>query len=218
MAQPETSVQSPIDIYILLSHNRTMRYTFLLMAMMPAALTSGCHPTDKGRIIFGEPVITAIGDPEQEKCLATMIYGEARGEPEIGQVAVAYTAMNRAVNRSVCDVVLAPKQYSIFNDNPALKAAALSLHIEPKHKNITDKNAWPLAVKVARDVLRKSVPDPTKGATHYLAPVAMESLGYEYPEWSKEYKLVATIHGHQFYKPQKKKQIKLTVAMNDSKI
>lgn len=198
-----------IDIYILLCHNRTMRCLLLSLALVPSALLQVYPPDPKGTIVFGEPVIVEEHDPAQEKCLATMIYGEARGEPELGQVAVAFTAVNRAQNRSVCDVVLAPMQYSIFNDNPALRAAAMSLHIEPKHKNYVDQQSWPMAVKVAQAVMRKKVSDPTKGATHYLAPIAMEALGYEYPEWSKQYRMVAVIHGHKFYKyapPKKEKQ------------
>ncbi len=129
-----------------------------------------------------------------------MIYGEARGEPELGQVAVAYTALNRAKNRTVCDVILAPKQYSIFNDNPALRAAAMSLNVDPKHKDIVDEWAWDKAKKIAKSVINKKVPDPTKGSTHYLAPEAMAALGFKYPKWSEQYRLVTIIHGHKFYK------------------
>lgn len=187
-----------------------MRCLFLSVAIIPAALTSGCHPFPQGVVIFGEPVIVEEYDKANEKCLATMVYGEARGESKQGQIAVAYTAVNRAVNRSVCDVILAPKQYSTFNDNPALKAAALNLHIEPKHKNPIDAAAWGKAVEVARMVMRKRVPDPTKGATHYLAPKAMEEFGYEYPEWSRQYRLITIIDNHQFYKyapPKKEKKL-----------
>jgi spore germination cell wall hydrolase CwlJ-like protein len=193
-----------------------MRYIIVALALVPSALNfaNQVHHISSGRGEINPPTVSELGEI---KCLATMIYGEARGEPELGQIAVAYTAVNRAVNRTICDVVLAPMQYSIFNDNPALRAVALNLHIEPKHKNIIDAEAWTKALAVAQAVLKKEVPDPTKGSTHYLSPNGMEALGYEYPEWSKEYKRVAVIHGHQFYKPQKK-QIKLTVAMNDSKI
>ena len=140
-------------------------------------------------------------DVEQEKCLAVMVYGEARGESEAGKVAVAYTALNRAAKKTVCKVVLAPKQYSIFNNNPALRAAALSLHVEPAQKNSIDKESWEKSLLVASNVLRRLVPDPTNGSTHYLAPKVMASKGYVYPKWSKEYKLVAVVDNHKFYKP-----------------
>ena len=47
-------------------------------------------------------------------CLALTIYYEARGEPTIGQYAVAEVVLNRAEKRdlSVCDVVYQPGQFS----------------------------------------------------------------------------------------------------------
>lgn len=136
----------------------------------------------------------------EQKCLATMIYGEARGESERGQVAVAYTAVNRAVNKTVCKVVLAPKQYSIFNDNPVLRTAALSANIEPLQKNTIDEASWEQAVRVAGLVIRKKVADPTNGATHYIAEKLMRSKGYRFPKWSRVYTLVAVFGDHKFYK------------------
>lgn len=172
-----------------------MRRLLLSLAFVPIMVHQGI-PTMCYR---GHTKIVKV-DPKQEKCLATMIYGEARGEAEKGMVAVAYTAVNRAVNKTVCGVVLSPKQYSIFNNNPALKAAAMSLHLEPKQKNIIDKESWKKALAVAKIVIRKEINDPTNGATHYLAPTVMKLKRYKYPQWSKEYKLLAVIDNHRFYK------------------
>jgi spore germination cell wall hydrolase CwlJ-like protein len=146
-------------------------------------------------------------DPTEHKCLATMVYGEARGEAIQGMVAVAYTAVNRAAKKTVCDVVLAPKQYSIFNNNPALQAAATSLHVEPNQKNVIDRESWERSLKVAQDVLERRVPDPTNGATHYLAPKVMKIKNYRYPKWSKKYELVVVIDNHKFYKEPRKKNV-----------
>lgn len=160
------------------------------------------------------PVLVAPGTPimcygksdivefEQEKCLAVMVYGEARGESKEGMTAVAYTAMNRAAKKTLCQVVLAPKQYSIFNNNPALRTAALSLHIEPAQKNIIDRKSWEQSVAIAGSVIRRALPDPTNGSTHYLAPKVMAIKGYKFPKWSREYKMVAVIDNHRFYKAQ----------------
>lgn len=137
---------------------------------------------------------------KQEKCLATMVYGEARGEEEKGMIAVAYTAVNRAANKTVCGVILSPKQYSIFNDNPTLRAAAVSKHLEPYQHNVIDKASWDKALKVAKIVINKSIKDPTNGATHYLSPKLMKSMKYRYPKWSKQYKVAAVIGNHKFYK------------------
>lgn len=173
-----------------------MRCLLLSLAFVPIMVQQGT-PTVCYRPIAK---VTPKIEVRQEKCLATMIYGEARGESLRGQIAVAYTAMNRAVKQTICKVVLSPKQYSIFNDNPALRAAAMSLHLEPKQKSTIDKTSWKQALQVAKSVMRKEVADPTNGATHYLAPTLMKAKRYKYPLWSKQYRLAVVIDNHRFYK------------------
>jgi spore germination cell wall hydrolase CwlJ-like protein len=148
----------------------------------------------------GKVIPPTVAELKEISCLATMIYGEARGETAEGKVAVAYSAINRSGKKTVCEVVLAPKQYSIFNNNPALREAALSIHIEPKQKNIQEVDAWEESMEVATKVIQRVVPDPTNGATHYLAPKLMKTLGYAYPRWALQYKVVAVIDNHTFYK------------------
>lgn len=191
-----------------------MRATIpILLALMPAAIIQSTAPILKQpEVSYSGPGRGKVNPPtiyemSQAKCLATMVYGEARGESVKGKVAVAYTALNRAGNKTICEVVLAPKQYSIFNDNPSLRAAALSLRMNPKKKNVIEERAWEQSVEVAKAVLNEEVPDPTNGSTHYLAPEMMKSLGYIYPQWSKEFKLVAVVDNHHFYKPVDKKQM-----------
>jgi spore germination cell wall hydrolase CwlJ-like protein len=178
-----------------------MRYIFLSLAFVPALTIPGelqmCY-RDKA----------AEYRERQEKCLATMVYGESRGEAYTGKVGVAYTAVNRAANTSICDVILRPKQYSIFNDNIDLRLAAMSPTILPSQKNEIDNAGWQESLKVARLVLSGKVTDPTEGATHYLAPKVMKSKKYKYPKWSKQYTLVAVIDNHRFYKPVDKHRAK----------
>ena len=140
----------------------------------------------------------------QEKCLAVTIYGEARSEPMQGQIAVAYTILNRAAkHRTLCDVALAPMQYSVFNNNPKLRAIAVSLHLIPSDANIINQRSWAQAVQVAQMVARKAVQDPTNGATHYVADRLMHTKHYHYPKWTKQYTLVKVIENHKFYKMHK---------------
>ena len=180
-----------------------MRRLLLTLALIPTVAEYNADLLGS-HIVFYDPVIEVPINTAEAKCLATMVYGEARGESEQGMVAVAYTAVNRAVNKTVCGVVLAPKQYSIFNNNPTLRAAAMSPNIEPKQKNIIDKAGWEQAVKIAQSVMRKEVPDLTNGATHYLAPTVMKLKKYKYPKWSKQYQLMAVIDNHKFYKQKDK--------------
>ena len=195
------TVTNPVDIYILWSHNTNMRYIFLSLAFIPALAVPGelqmCY-RDKA----------AEYKEQQEKCLATMVYGESRGEAYTGKVAVAYTAVNRAANTSICDVILRPKQYSIFNDNPALRLAAMSPTILPAQKNEVDEAGWQESLQVARLVLNGKVIDPTNGSTHYLAPKVMKLKKYKYPKWSKQYTLVTVIDNHRFYKPVDKRAVR----------
>ena len=185
-----------------------MRYLLAFAALIPTMCSTpnpAYHigPAGYGRGLVNPPTIAEM---KETKCLATMVYGEARGEKETGMVAVAYSAMNRAKDKTVCDVVLAPKQYSIFNNNPALRMAAMGADA-PKQKNITDNAGWEAAKKVAAAVIRGEVPDPTAGATHYVAPVVMAKKRYIYPRWTREFTQVAVIDNHVFYKqPQKVKK------------
>lgn len=134
-------------------------------------------------------------DVAQAQCLATMIYGEARGEPLAGQIAVAYTAVNRAKKKSVCQIVLAPKQYSIFNNNDSLKTVALTKGLQPCTKNKIEKSAWEKAKTVAQLVLSRSIKDPTNGATHYLAYKKVK----RFPKWAIQYAMVSHIENHKFF-------------------
>ena len=54
-----------------------------------------------------------------ELCLALAVYHEARGEPLIGQKAVAEVVMNRVASDrfpdTICGVVMQPKQFSFVS-------------------------------------------------------------------------------------------------------
>jgi spore germination cell wall hydrolase CwlJ-like protein len=76
----------------------------------------------------------------------------------------------------------------------------MSLRVIPTGMNVIDKAAWKKSFEIAKAVLQKTIPDPTNGATHYLSPVAMKALHYQYPTWSHQFELVAVIENHQFYR------------------
>lgn len=170
-----------------------MRYLSFIVALIPSTLGSyqlSCET-------YQYPVVS----PKEIRCLATMIYGEARGETARGKVAVAYTAVNRAAKTTVCNVILAPWQYSAFNDNNLLRAVALNHSLEPSQKNPIDRASWFESLNIAHLVLHRAVPDPTGGASHYIADKVMKIKKYRYPKWSKQYTQVAVIDNHRFFKP-----------------
>lgn len=181
-------------------YNTCMRTLFLLLTLIHTTISPGslnsCNFNWPKKV--AKPKITKV-DPIQKKCLATTIYGEARGEPYLGQVAVAYTALNRASKKTICNTVLARYQFSIFNNNSYLRAVATHMSLEPRMKNYKERIAWQRALTIAENVLQKKIPDPTHGATHYVAYGSLTSI----PEWTYKLKQVAKIQNHTFFREQR---------------
>lgn len=187
---------------------RQLHLPLLFLTLIPTSIevvhTTMCARPELEVLVT--KIVSPKIDPAQEKCLAVTIFGEARGEPTQGQIAVAYTIINRAAKgKTLCKVALAPKQYSIFNDNPKLRKIAASLHLEPEQKNIIDQASWAQAVEVAQMVARKSVKDPTKGATHYVAYKSLTHI----PTWTRKFKVSAKIGNHTFFVDNKQQVAKL---------
>lgn len=91
------------------------------------------------------------GGTDDDRCLATAVYFESKGEPLNGQLAVAQTILNRTHSDhfpgSVCGVVRQPGQFSFLRDGDLPDAPAT-------------RTAWHTAVaiaKIAREGLWKEV-------------------------------------------------------------
>lgn len=136
-----------------------------------------------------------------ESILGLTLYGEARGEPIEGQIAVACAIRNRVNDskhrwgttyRAVC---LQPKQFSCWNDSAdanhaeVLRAATLLLTngVVPP---LLEQVAW-IALGIARGALLDSV----KGANHYHV-VGMTPR----PSWAQTYVPICQRGHHAFYK------------------
>jgi spore germination cell wall hydrolase CwlJ-like protein len=121
-------------------------------------------------------------------CLALNVYKEARGEPIAGQQAVALVTINRAKlsGRDVCDVVMAPKQFSW--------TATDMRHGRLKHDKRPDTRGreWQTAVGVARVALWGVLPDFTGGATHYHRHDVA-------PAWGRSMRPLGRWGNHLFY-------------------
>lgn len=139
-----------------------------------------------GSIIIGALTACGFMFSEQAKasnCLALNIYHEARGEPIMGQIAVAHVTLNRVEDTrwpdNVCDVVYQPKQFSWTHTI----------------KNQTPKSgeSWMLAKSLAKDIMRGIDEDNTAGAVYYHAD-------YVNPIWNRELTQTAKIGVHVFYK------------------
>lgn len=128
----------------------------------------------------GELADDAIEDIE---CLAHNIYHEARGEEEIGQIAVAYVTMNRVEHwyfpDSVCDVVWEPGQFSWTRDG--------------RSDAMYDEERAEFALDVAVRVYYQIENDPVQGALFYHATYINA------PSWTRQMNLVDRIGIHKFY-------------------
>lgn len=113
-------------------------------------------------------------------CLALNIYHEARGEPELGQIAVAMVTMNRAdwLQENICSVVYKDQQFSWTNSRSELA--------RQEHR------AWRKAKTLAEEVINGDYPDVTLGATHFHSHRVL-------PSWSGSLEKTVRIGRHIFY-------------------
>lgn len=138
-----------------------------LLVLPPADRTSAIH--------------AAASDARQVDCLARNIYHESRGEPFLGQVAVAQVTLNRAKHRlwpsNLCAVVYQRAQFS---------------WTLTQRKQVRDTKAWRESMIIARAVLLGTLHIPNFHATHFHTKQVK-------PQWRHNLQVVATIGNHIFY-------------------
>jgi spore germination cell wall hydrolase CwlJ-like protein len=138
-------------------------------------------------------------------CMARNVYHEARGEGELGMLAVAHVVINRSKDPrwsdDVCEVIYQPQQFSWANKrtrsvprgqpgSPAERArllsrfAASAVLAQRADEGQPSRKKW------------SGIPhfiDPTNGATFYHERSV-------HPAWARKMKKVAVIGNHVFYK------------------
>jgi spore germination cell wall hydrolase CwlJ-like protein len=121
---------------------------------------------------------------EQETCLATAVYFEARGESAEGQLAVARVVMNRAASGkyppSWCETVKQPAQFSFVRNGrfPAIN---------------TGSDAWRKAQAIVRLAVSNVVPSLSGDVLWYHA-------NYVAPSWGRRLTRAEKIGAHIFYR------------------
>jgi len=118
---------------------------------------------------------------EAVMCLALAIYHEARGEPLVGQMAVAEVVMNRVAHprwaNEVCKVVKRRSQFSFYWDG--------------KSDEMQDAIAKKWAIAIADSYINIGSPGIVKGATCYTT---LEINN----KWTRNSPVVITIGSHKF--------------------
>ncbi|BCP52633.1 hypothetical protein K32_12500 [Kaistia sp. 32K] len=127
----------------------------------------------------------------EQKCLATAIYFEARGEPLKGELAVAQVVINRLKNpaypKTVCGVV--------YQNKDMRNACQFSFACDGIPDRITDMESWKRAQMLAKRVLNEDNwwNADVGSSTHYHAT-------YVRPRWAKTMKKMQKLGHHVFYK------------------
>jgi spore germination cell wall hydrolase CwlJ-like protein len=128
--------------------------------------------------------------------LARTLWGEARGESLVGQIAVAWTIRNRVNDgkekswwgEGYAGVCQKPYQFSCWNRN------------DPNYTYLSGARQIPsrefAQAQIAADqVIAGKVPDPTGGATHYYATTMPTA-----PAWATKAKQTLKLGRHIFLK------------------
>jgi len=124
---------------------------------------------------------------------ARTVFGEARGEPFLGQIAVAHVLINRwqaqrmPRSHTLAATALRYKQFSAWNEGDPSREKMLAATLDdPRFIQAL------AAVMVAlRDRLSAGT-DPTEGSLHYHTSAVR-------PNWSVGHTPIAIIGAHQFF-------------------
>jgi spore germination cell wall hydrolase CwlJ-like protein len=125
-------------------------------------------------------------------CLAMNVYYEARGEPLLGQYAVAEVTMNRVASTrypdTICEVVY-QKKWDPLRKREVSAFSWTEFDIVPHPEG----DEWQTAWDVAKAVYQGERIAKVDGATHYHAT-------YIKPSWARGRRHVAKIGRHVFYR------------------
>jgi spore germination cell wall hydrolase CwlJ-like protein len=106
------------------------------------------------------------------------MFGEARGESDVGKVAVAYTAINRKADpnypKTICQIMKQPSQYQFLDYG--MPTQTQIAYLEP----------------LAKAILEKRIDDPTRGAKWYHTRQVK-------PIWAKQKDIKIALGNHIFY-------------------
>ena len=170
-----------------ISFKLTLRALLICVFCLVGSAYAGNHHKVKAGVVK----VQALRVSTAENCLATNIYHEARGEPIMGQYAVALVTLNRAKKEPsrICDTVFKPKQFSWTNR--FVKKVGTSWQLAERLRPV-DADAWMKASKIAKVTLAGRMSDFTRGATFYHADTVN-------PKWNKSVKLTRSVGRHLFY-------------------
>lgn len=126
--------------------------------------------------------------------LAEAIYFEARGEPFVGQVAVAQNIMHRVDSLRFLNSIEEVVHEKRRSKRTGKKVCMYSYFCDGESDKMVDEVAKKEAFRVANLVIREEIPDLIRGADHYFNPNLV------LPSWASKMKFIVRIGDHVFYK------------------
>jgi spore germination cell wall hydrolase CwlJ-like protein len=147
------------------------------------------HPTPDGLNFRYKGESQAEFEAREQRCLATAIYFEARGEPVRGQVAVAQVILNRVRSplfpQTICGVVYQGQMHP---------GCQFSFTCDGHTDNPRNDAQWALARNIAKKIMAGELWLPEIGySTYYHA-------NYVRPDWVGDMNKIDKIGRHIFYK------------------
>lgn len=103
--------------------------------------------------------------------LVCTVYGEARGEPIEGQIAVANVIKNRAYasQKTYKDICLAPRQFSCWNQDDPNRSSVLNLLISLEAGDIITDLTIRQIVIICKAIYENGFKDNSHGARNYVS-------------------------------------------------
>ncbi len=127
-----------------------------------------------------------------ERCLSQAIYFEARGEPTLGQIAVANVVMNRVRSPYYPDNVCAV----VYQNYKKRMRCQFTFACDGLSDQPRDPKAWKKSQKIARQVL------DGKKRLSSMSNALFYHADYVRPDWSRKFRTVKRIGKHIFYRNQ----------------
>jgi spore germination cell wall hydrolase CwlJ-like protein len=149
--------------------------------VQPSPAKTARYPAARSALVFS---------PDDLDVMARTVWGEARGEPLEGKLAVAWVIRNRAGapgwwGEGIAGVCRQPWQFSCWNAGDPNRAKLIG--VSPRDEMFRD------CLMVVAGALSGNLPDPTVGANHYHARGVS-------PAWATGRAPALSLRNHVFYK------------------
>ncbi len=130
--------------------------------------------------------------------LALTIYGESRGEPVEGQIAVGCVIRNRiSSNTTYSEICLRPNQFSCWNETDPNYSMLSDMSDKLLNGQTIPDRDYQQCLWVANGIINWTIKDNTKDAKNYLTETLFDSSNR--PKWAKTIRDGSTRIGNQIF-------------------